>query len=287
MPDPVIESPELTEEVSEPWFTPLEANEEDKGIYSKYKTDKDALKSIPARERMITKLNEDRKIDFPAENTKPEEARKQHRAILSRMGAPKDAAGYKTIVDGAVKNLPEDLKGKIPPSFFDKCMEEAAEVGSLPWQFERQLAVALSHIESNIEGDTDTKIDRQDELERSLKVRHGLHWTEHVRNSELVAAQLDEVLVQNPKGLLGADGQPVKNAFTQLMKECSSPVLHAAMDHLYDVLLSEGNGGGPRQFGGTANDAFSDSYNEAKSMWPNRGHEVWSKYAKEKTGGGR
>jgi len=268
-----------------PWYAQvkgLEIDDSDKGIYDKYKTIEDAIKSIPHRERRLSQH-----LELPADGAAPDVQEKGHRKILGKMGAPKDADGYKPVIERALKDLPEDVRKKLPESFLDQCRKEAAELAYLPWQFEKHLAMTVAQIQDDADHEGDAQLARQDECEKAMKKRHHLQWQSHATNAELVGSHLDQFLFENPQGLEGEDGNPVKDAFTQLLKNSNNPVLYAACDHLYDLLLSEGDGSRIRRLGGKADDAYTEAYNEAKARWTKGTADDWARYAREKTGGGR
>jgi hypothetical protein len=262
---------------AEPWYSQYGAAEDDAKILGRYKDAGEAIKSIAHRERAF----HDR-IALPKADAKPEELQKAHRNILTKLGAPKEPAGYAAIIEAAKETVPEGLKDRLPDAFWDNCAKDAHELGYLPWQFERHLAMAVQHLDNGTKAEQDAKLERQDALEKTLKTRYGLKWQSHATNAELVASKLDEFLLQNPKALEGADGQPPKDAFSKLLQDGHHPALDAALDHLYDLLLSEGDGG-PRRLGAKGDDAYSKAYNEAKGRWPKRGETVWADYAQRKT----
>lgn len=263
----------------EPWYARLKPSEDDVKIYGKYKDPDEAIKSIPSRERGFHS-----RIPLPAADAKPEEAVKAHRSILGKLGAYKDASGYKQLAQAAYEKLPESVKEHLPEARLDHWAERALALNMLPWQFESELAEAFNGVEAQIQSAEEAKLERQDALEKAMKTRYGVKWQTPVTNAETMATHMDEFLRENAKGLgiEGEDGKVAKDAFTQRLKLYNDPVLYAAFEHLYDVLLSEGTGS-PRRLGGKVDDAHSQHYNYAKTHWPNRGEAYWADYAKRMT----
>lgn len=261
-----------------PWYDGIEGLDDGgRKILDKYKTQEDAIKSIPHRERRLGDL----KIDFPDEKASPEDREKQHRLILRRMGLPKESDAYKETAAKLMKDLAPDVKKAISEDVVAQTCQEAVELGLLPWQFEKLFAEKLANTVQQVENGQDTSVAAQNKLEKAMKLRYKLQHGDHVQNAELMAAHLDDFIRENPHGLEGENGKIAKDAVSQLLKGQSNPVLYAVFDYLHDLILSEGDGSGTRRFGAPANDVYTNAYNTAKTQWPNRGEDYWKGYAND------
>lgn len=257
-----------------PWYKAAPYyKEEDDGIWSKYKTAEDALKSIPHKERMLSKM-----VELPADDVDPEARAKAISKILGKLGAPKKVEGYKEVAERAMKDIPDSVLDALPEGFIDRCCEEAHELGYLPHQFEKHLAMAMSHIEGNLRAQQDAR----DAADKEMKRIFGHRLGEMKGLAEKAASMFDDDMFREENAKLPPQERAEKGGLIKRMLiESQDPHLYRLMAYLHDRLFSEGDGPIPSHGPGKVDDAYTRAFKDAQSAWPNRGREFWEKYANE------
>jgi len=253
--------------------------DDDRKILAKYKTIEDAVRSIPHRERKLSDL----KLDFPPDDAEPEVREKSHRSILRRMGAPKKIEVYQQIAEAAVKEFPDAVREFLPDGYIQSCCEEGLELHQLPWQFEKALAMSLSHVEATV----NARRDRREKSEKEMKRIYGHHMAETKGEAEKLADAFDgDLFRQDNLQLPPQERQEKGGLLKRLLVESQNPVLYRFFAHLHDKLLSEGDGSIAGSAANRGSDGYTRAYEAAKANNPKR-PELWDKMAKEATGGGR
>lgn len=263
-----------------PWYESQGLPKDDHGIYSKYKTPEDALKSIPSRERLINS-----NIQIPSADLKPEEQEAAHREILAKMGAPKDTSAY--AISEWIKTIPKEILDATPPGYFDMLTADAKELGLLPWQLKRSIALQTKRaLEMRQKAIEDAPQREQEETQK---------WTSVVgpkieiarQQAENAASRLDNTLFIEQNAKMDPETLRTKGGLlVQALREANDPVLYKAMQHINDRLFVEA--GQPQgSMGKGQKSAHAQAYEYAKTSWPNRGEEFWQKYAREQDTGER
>lgn len=263
----------------EPWYQALSPSQEDIGILSKYKTQAEALKAGISAQHMIGKM-----IALPdSAKLKPEEVEASHRDILGKLGAPKEAKEYG--LDKLRDKLPESVRASFTDDVLQTIADDWTDAGVLPWQVKSMWARMVKRIESGLAAKPER--DRAAEVERiqSLQDVLGPKYELAIKDGEAAAMRLDNALLAEQNSKLKPEEIAEKGGvLTQALRKADSPVIWRAFQHLYDRLFAEGPGSPQGTTGPATGGVYQDSYNEAKAMWPNRGAEIWTRYAKEKAG---
>lgn len=170
---------------TEPWYKPYVKGEGDDKILGRYKTQEEALASIPEMRRTISGS-----MRLPdATKLQGDDLVKAHRDVLGKIGLPDAPEGYdfKDLRSSLSQEVLDSLPGGAD-AFFLEAAKKAHGYGMLPWQAKIVLSEALAkHAEAIQAQGTAAK-----ESETLLKTAWGTKYDENLATSKAAIARLQD-----------------------------------------------------------------------------------------------